>query len=95
MRDCVMQLIMEIPDELGDELKKSFTDVGRAALEALAAEAYEQGVLTGRQIRHLLGLGSRRETQKLLSRHGVWTGISANDVLSDMKNASDAAIPRT
>ena len=34
-----MQLNLEIPDELNDELKEKFADVGKAALEALAAEA--------------------------------------------------------
>jgi len=84
-----MILTMNIPDDLSSELNAGFQNLGRAALEALAAEAYEKDVLSLEQIRRLLELESRWEAQDVLSRHGVWPGQSAEEILSDAATSSE------
>ena len=79
-----MQTILEIPDDLGAELEKKFGNIGHAALEAFAAEAYRQGSLSCEQVRCLLSLESRWEAEAVLSRHGGWPGGSVREALSDM-----------
>ena len=79
-----MTVTMTIPDDLSDELRSSFPNVGRAALEALAATAYSQDVLSLAQVGRLLGLSSRWEVQTLLSQHGVWPGTTVEDFTSDL-----------
>ncbi len=79
-----MTVTMTIPDDLSDELKTSFPNVGRAALEALAANAYSHDVLSLAQVRRLLGVSSRWEAQSLLAKHGVWPGTTVEDVRSDL-----------
>jgi len=79
-----MQTILEIPDDLGTVLKKKFGNIGHAALEAFAAEAYRQGSLSCDQVRRLLALESRWQAEAVLSRHGVWPGGSVREALSDM-----------
>ena len=49
-------LTVDIPDDLAAELGAGFQNLGRAALEALAAEAYSKEVLSLEQIRRMLGL---------------------------------------
>jgi hypothetical protein len=90
-----MTLTMNIPDELKDSLSAGFKDLGRTALEALAAEAYEKDVLSLEQVRKLLGLASRWEAQDVLCNHGVWPGQTADEVLQDAENSARfrAALP--
>jgi hypothetical protein len=80
---------MSIPDDLSSELNAGFKNLGRTALEALAAEAYEKDVLSLEQIRRMLELESRWEAQEVLARHGVWPGQSADEILQDAANSSN------
>lgn len=84
MASSVVTVTMTIPDDLSYELRSSFPNVGRAALEALAASAYSHDVLSLAQVRRLLDLPSRWEAQSLLSKHGVWPGTTVDDVQSDL-----------
>lgn len=78
-----MTLTMKIPDELAHDLGAGFENLGLAALEALAAEAYEKDVLSLEQVRRMLELESTWEAQEVLSRHGVWPGQTAGEILND------------
>ena len=82
---CSMKLILDIPDELARELSAKYQNIGQAAIEALAAEAYEKEVLSLEQVRRLLKLPSCWEAREVLKSHGVWPGLSAEDVVSDMQ----------
>ena len=80
-------LTVDIPDDLAAELGVGFQNLGRAALEALAAEAYSKEVLSLEQIRRMLGLGSLWEAQAMLSRHAVWPDQSAEEILADARRS--------
>ena len=84
-----MDLTVKIPDELAQALGAGFGNLGRAALEALASEAYGKDVLSLEQIRRLLELDSRWEAQEVLSRHGVWPGQSAEEILHDAETSGE------
>ena len=90
-----MTLTVNIPDELARELGAGFQDIGLAALEALAAEAYARGVLSLEQVRQLLALETCREARELLSRHDVWPGQTADEILEDAETSARfrAALP--
>lgn len=79
-----MEVTLHIPDELG----QSLGDPSRIALEALAAKAYESGIFSVEQVRRLLDLPSRWDAQDALSRHGVWPGLSAEEILQDAETAA-------
>jgi len=51
-----MQISVEIPDELAASLAAPGQDPSRAALEALALEAYRQRRISAYQLRMLLGI---------------------------------------
>ncbi len=76
-----MKITLEIPEELGSP---SFGDPLRIAMEALAAKAYEDGVLSEEQVRRMLGLESCWDAREVLCKHGVWPGTTVEDVLSDL-----------
>jgi hypothetical protein len=76
-------LTVDIPDDLAAELDAGFLNLGRAALEALAAEAYSKEVLSLEQIRRMLELSSLWEAQAMLSRRAVWPDQSAEGILAD------------
>lgn len=78
-----MNITVSIPDELAAELGAGFQNLGRAALEALASEAYAKEVLSMEQVRWMLELKSRWEAQAVLARHGAWPGHSAAEILTD------------
>ena len=78
----IMKITLTLPDELGAE---PFGDPSRIALEALAARAYEEGVLSEEQVRHMLELESCWDAREILSKHGVWPGTTVEDALDDME----------
>lgn len=79
-----MKMVLEIPDEIQAELDRKLADPARSALEALAAAAYGQGILSLEQVRRLLGLESSWEAKEVLSKYGSWPGIELDDFREDM-----------
>lgn len=67
-----MQITLEIPDELVAIVAGPGQEVSRAALEAIALEAYRQRRLSGYQLRTLLGIASRFELDAFLKEHQVY-----------------------
>ena len=68
----VMQITIEIPDDLAATLTASGQDPARAALEALALDAYRQQRLSAYQLRTLLGISSRYELDGFLKERQVY-----------------------
>ena len=66
-----MQITISIPDEFVTPLIRAGQEPSRAALEALAVEAYRERRITGYQLRTLLGMSSRFELDALLKDHKV------------------------
>lgn len=79
-----MTLTLDIPETVSGELTAKFGNLGRAALETLAAKAYELDCLSLEQVRGMLGLSSRWEAQALLSKLGAWPGMTVEDLDSDL-----------
>jgi hypothetical protein len=67
-----MQITIEISDDLAATLAASGQAPGRAALEAIALEAYRQQRLSGYQLRTLLGISSRYELDGFLKERQVY-----------------------
>jgi Uncharacterised protein family (UPF0175) len=88
-----MTVTLTIPDEVSGDLTAGFANPGRAALEALAAEAYKRDVLSLEQVRQLLELPSRWEAQEVLSRHGIWPGTTVEDVRFDFAALQNLPAP--
>jgi len=67
-----MQITVTFPDELAAPLLPAGQDPARAALEALALEAYRERRLTAYQLRLLLNIESRYELDGFLKQHNIY-----------------------
>ena len=86
-----MQVTIELPDELADEIQKTSGDVARRVLEALAIDSFRSGKLTGCQTRQLLGLETRFELDALLRRAGVFRAYTAEELERDFESSRQAS----
>jgi len=75
-----MQVTVEIPDDVAKRLEAAGGDLSRRALEALIVEEFKRGQLTKRELRAILGLGSRDALDGFLKAHGVFEPYSLDDL---------------
>jgi hypothetical protein len=61
-----MQVTLNIPDVIAQQLAPDVTRISRVIVENLAAQAYRSGVLSSREVSVLLGHDSRWETEDFL-----------------------------
>jgi len=78
-----MTVSLEIPDELGQLIAGSVSELPRTLLESTALEAIRAGRITVSQARRLLGISSRNEMDGFLKSHGVFLDMSLEDVQRD------------
>jgi hypothetical protein len=66
-----MKISLDLPDDVVAQLAGASQDLSRAALEALAIDAYRMDRISGYQLRQLLDIPSRHDLDGFLKRHGV------------------------
>jgi predicted HTH domain antitoxin len=66
-----MEIIIEIPEDIGNQLQKNWQDLPQKILEALAIEAYRNGIMTPGQIQQLLKMSSLGETETFLRQSQI------------------------
>ena len=74
---------IHLPDELLKALAPSGGDLPRAALEALATEAYRERKISHSQLRRLLGFETHMEVDGFLKERGVELEYTAEDLDRD------------
>jgi hypothetical protein len=88
-----MQITVELPDSLADQLRSTTTDLARRLLESFAVEGYRSGTFTGKQVRELLGLRSRFDLDPFLKRAGVYREYTADELENDFHSSRAASDP--
>ena len=78
-----MQLTLELPEELSAALAAYGRDPSRAALEAIALEAYRERKISTAQLRRFLGYQTRMEVDGFLKEHGVELEYTLEDLERD------------
>ena len=78
-----MNITLELPEDIARQLATEWHDLGRAALEGLALEAYRARKLSSEQMRRLLGFETRFELDGFLKQHRVWLDYSVEDLDRD------------
>ena len=73
-----MQITLELPEDIVQELRSKWKDLSRAALESLALEAYRSHALTAAQLRRLLGFETRMQVDAFLKEHEVYDFTAAD-----------------
>ncbi len=66
-----MRVWLDVPDAVIEQLAEKGQDLSRAALEALAIDAYRMDRITAHQLGQLLEIPSRYELDGFLKHHGV------------------------
>ena len=61
-------------------------DLSRRALEALALEEYKRGRLTRREMRRMLGFGTRAELDEFFKAHEVFGSYTPADLERDRRD---------
>lgn len=83
-----MQVTLDIPDNLAQQLIAAGKDPSREALEALAVEGYRTERLTESEVRQMLGYETRMQVHALLKEHGVYLHYTMETLQQDI-DASD------
>jgi predicted HTH domain antitoxin len=78
-----MQLTIEVPDDVAEDLREAWGDVHRHVLETVAVEGYKSGALSSYQVRLMLGYGTPMELDDLLARSGVPRDYAPEDLERD------------
>ncbi len=79
-----MQITIDIPDELAEQLIKSDRPISRHILEALTVEAYKTERITSAEVGRILGL-SRWQVDAFLKQHQAYLHYSIEDLEQDIK----------
>lgn len=80
-----MEIAITLPDDLGAQLAEHWDDLPRHALEALASEAYRQGLFSSAEVQRILGLSSRFEVARFLKQAGVSVAYDESDLEADRR----------
>ena len=75
-----MQLAIELPEDIAEDLRAKWKDLPRHALEAIALEGYRSGALTESQVRRVLGFETRLEVNSFLKDRGVYYNYSPSEL---------------
>ena len=73
-----MQITLELPEDIVQELRSKWKDLPRAALESLALEAYRSHALSAAQLCRLLGFETRMQVDAFLKEHEVYDFTAAD-----------------
>jgi predicted HTH domain antitoxin len=85
-----MNIAIDIPEEVGRVLQAGWGDLSRRTLEAVAAEAYRENVLTAAEVGRLLDHSSRWETESFLREAEVHLDYTEADLERDLATLRQA-----
>lgn len=78
-----MEVTMNIPDDIAEQLEPEGGDVSRRLLELASIRAYEAEEITGRQVMEMLGFESREELWEFFKKNDVRDGYTLEDLETD------------
>lgn len=87
-----MQVVIDIPEDVGQSLAGGSVPPDRAALEGLAAEGYRSGVLSERQLVRLLQLETRFAVHQWLSERRIPLHYTREDLASDLETLHELGL---
>ena len=79
-----MNVAIDIPEDVSQRLAERWGDLSRRSLEAVAVDAYREGVLTESEVQRMLNLSSRWEVEAFLKRAGAHLDYTEADLDADI-----------
>ncbi|WP_404784578.1 UPF0175 family protein [Altericista sp. CCNU0014] len=86
-----MQIVIELPDDIGDRLQLNPTNLSHRILELIAADQYRQGRIGAAEVRRMLNLSSRWETYEFLKREKADLPYTVEDLDRDVRSIMSLA----
>ncbi|WP_413176222.1 UPF0175 family protein [Anabaena azotica] len=80
-----MQITIELPEDIGNQLQQNWQNLPQKILEAIALEAYRSGIMTTAQIQELLKFSSRWETEQFLKQYHAYLDYTEEDLEQDIQ----------
>jgi predicted HTH domain antitoxin len=81
--DNPMQITIELPDDIANQLQLQPANISRRILELIAADNYRQGRIGAAQVRRMLNFSSRWETYEFLKREKAYLPYTEDDIEQD------------
>ena len=78
-----MQITIELPDDIANQLQLQPAIISRRILELIAADNYRQGRIGAAQVRRMLNFSSPWETYKFLKREKAYLPYTEDDLEQD------------
>ena len=78
-----MQITIELPDDIANQLQLQPANISRRILELIAADNYRQGRIGAAQVRRMLNFSSRWETYEFLKREKAYLPYTEDDLEQD------------
>jgi predicted HTH domain antitoxin len=78
-----MQIMIELPDDIANQLQLQPANISRRILELIAADNYRQGRIGAAQVRQMLNFSSRWETYEFLKREKAYLPYTEDDLEQD------------
>jgi uncharacterized protein UPF0175 len=72
-------LHLNIPEDIAKHLSGGVTEISRAALELMIAEAYREQKLSADEVRRALCYATRIEVDRFLKERGIWLEYTMED----------------
>lgn len=87
-----MNVAIDLPDDIVQQLEMKWSDVPRGVMEAIAVEGYRSGALTHGQVERLLQL-SWEETEVFLKERQAYLHYDESDLAQD-RATLDRLLPK-
>jgi Uncharacterised protein family (UPF0175) len=81
-----MDVLLQVPDDIGERLQLRLEDLPRQALESLAADFYRARLLTAAEVQRMLGFRTRWQTDAFLKEKEAYLRYSAADLDQDIES---------
>ena len=78
-----MQITLELPDDIANQLQLQPANISRRVLELIAADNYRQGRIGAAEVRLMLNFSSRWETYEFLKREKAYLPYTEDDLEQD------------
>jgi predicted HTH domain antitoxin len=78
-----MQITIELPDDIANQLQLQAANISRRILELIAADNYRQGRIGAAAVRRMLNFSSRWETYDFLKREKAYLPYTEDDLEQD------------
>ena len=78
-----MQITIELPDDIANQLQLQPANISRRILELIAADNYRQGRIGAAEVRRILNFSSRWATYEFLKREKAYLPYTEDDLEQD------------